>query len=892
MLNFAPQNTQALLIEAIYSNNPVLLRTCVQAGANVNATNEEGKTPLHFAAQLGHVDMIEVLCKEFNVNKEAADNEGRTAVHYAIRFNKPEALKKCSEIGCDLNKKTTKGFTPLSYAAIYNQADIIRILINELHVDKNQKNTQGDSVLINAISNLQEEIVKMLVSEFGLNINEPCHAGLMPMHYAVLTDNESMIKLVHQLGADKESLDNTRRTPLHQAAYANKKTAIRVLLKDLKVNINPKDGEGGLPIHLAAMKGRTDVVDMLMAEGGNIEVKNTNGFTPMHYAALGNQSVMLQHLASKCHANTESLDNLQRTPLYQAAGTTKINAVRTLINDLKVNKNPKDVSGCSPLHICVIEQQKEMIELLVKEFKADIEEQDNEKNTLMHYAANGGNEEMVTCLNKLGAKIDPLNRENKTPLHLAVATRKIACAEKLLALKADIHAKDKDGHTPMHFAAINNHVVMLRTLMRFGASVDSVNNMNRSALHLAAALGCIDSINLLIRDLKADVNKVDTKLVTPLFFAAFHNQTRAADVLIKKYNANVMLKNMANEYPIHWAVLNNNIEMVNAIIPKMDAQILKELQPVLLQLACIKKSKEMLHCLVKTHQFDVNAKSQSEQTASALHEAVEQKWMEGVEYLVRELGADVNAKDADGNIELFNEAIADDLEMIKLLISLGSDITVANCRNETLFHMIAARGSEETANYLKDAGIKFDSKADHGLTPMHYAALNDNVAVLKVLGESCKEVKDDCQRTPLFQACAAGSVNAIRTLINELKADQHTLDVENNTVLHVAVIKNQMEVVEVLVNEFGLDIHALNIARMTAADYARSNGNNEILSILTGESNNNNVSNATANDPLFNPAPTFTVDYPRQTNTSPVEGVVVTGTDEDKIAIKKYKTTI
>jgi uncharacterized protein len=58
-------------------------------------------------------------------------------------------------------------------------------------------------------------------------------------------------------------------------------------------------------------------------------------------------------------------------------------------------------------------------------------------------------------------------------------------------------------------------------------------------------------------------------------------------------------------------------------------------------------------------------------------------WMRGVKYLVEELGADVNARDNEGNTPVHYAAARGDNEMLLYLISKGADVKAVNRRGQT-----------------------------------------------------------------------------------------------------------------------------------------------------------------------------------------------------------------
>jgi ankyrin repeat protein len=89
-------------------------------------------------------------------------------------------------------------------------------------------------------------------------------------------------------------------------------------------------------------------------------------------------------------------------------------------------------------------------------------------------------------------------------------------------------------------------------------------------------------------------------------------------------------------------------------------------------------------------------------------------WMPAVAFLVEELGADVNAKDHDGNTALHHAAARGDVEMIQYLVSKGADVTAVNRQGQTTADM--ANGPvQRTQPYPEALALleKLGSKNNH-----------------------------------------------------------------------------------------------------------------------------------------------------------------------------------
>ena len=120
------------------------VNNAIKAGANVNARDEDGKTPLMYAARDNqNPDVIKVLL-EAGADVNASDEFGGTPLMYAARDNQnPDVIKVLLKAGADVNARDKYGKTPLMHAAAWNEnPEIIKILI-EAGADGKAKDNEG-----------------------------------------------------------------------------------------------------------------------------------------------------------------------------------------------------------------------------------------------------------------------------------------------------------------------------------------------------------------------------------------------------------------------------------------------------------------------------------------------------------------------------------------------------------------------------------------------------------------------------------------------------------------------------------------------------------------------------------------------------------------------------
>ena len=96
-------------------------------GGNVNATDEVGNSPLHFAAKIGDQRIVRLLLKKgADINK--ANITGTTSLMIASKYNNSTTVKLLLEKGADPTLKNKTGLTALNFADMYKHDDVSFLL--------------------------------------------------------------------------------------------------------------------------------------------------------------------------------------------------------------------------------------------------------------------------------------------------------------------------------------------------------------------------------------------------------------------------------------------------------------------------------------------------------------------------------------------------------------------------------------------------------------------------------------------------------------------------------------------------------------------------------------------------------------------------------------------
>ena len=143
---------------------------------------------------------------------------------------------------------------------------------------------------------------------------------------------------------------------------------------------------------------------------------------------------------------------------------------------------------------------------------------------------------------------------------------------------------------------------------------------------------------------------------------------------------------------------------------------------------------------------------------------------------------------ADAETALMIAAYVDAIEGAAALVELGADISAKNDQGDTPLHYAALGDSVSALKWLAARGTDIDAKNNIGDTPLHYAALGDSVSALKWLVELGADigVKNDYGDVPLHVAALGDSVSALEWLV-ELGADIGVKNDYGDTALDIAV---------------------------------------------------------------------------------------------------------
>ena len=214
-----------------------------------------------------------------------------------------------------------------------------------------------------------------------------------------------------------------------------------------------------------------------MQLGDSVNVKNKNGWTPLHYA-VRNRNLNIVKLLIENGADVNLINDQDETPLHQAVLSENYNMVKLLI---KHGADPfiKNNRSKTPLEICNNEEIRQLLEEYIKYYKQRSEIPSIENNDLLYYAFGNNLIKVKICVYSENYNINVQDDKGYTPLMYAITNHNLQMVEFLVEHGANVNLCNKKDQSPLEIAYLYNAEDIATYLLEKGAKDLQIDKQNR-----------------------------------------------------------------------------------------------------------------------------------------------------------------------------------------------------------------------------------------------------------------------------------------------------------------------------------------------------------------------------------------------------------------------------
>ena len=238
------------------------LKHLIDCGVDTREGDQMKNTPLMLACQFGRIKNVECLLEnESRANVGMKNKSAYTAVHYSAEKGHTEILELLIEKKADINTPGPSRMTPLHLASAHGHFEAVELLLENsakiLAKDKLKRNS-----LILAVKNGNLKIASLLLQK-GITFNEADSSKNYPLHYAAAYGFDECIDLLMKAGADPNVFNSWNLTPLTVTMQKNHFGCVKKLLSYKETDVNCKDDQGRTLVSLSVATVNENSVEHL-----------------------------------------------------------------------------------------------------------------------------------------------------------------------------------------------------------------------------------------------------------------------------------------------------------------------------------------------------------------------------------------------------------------------------------------------------------------------------------------------------------------------------------------------------------------------------------------------------------------------------------------------------
>jgi ankyrin repeat protein len=435
------------LVDAARYAGADAVRALIQKGANVNAAEADGTTPLHWAAHRDDLAAADLLIRA-GARVNAANDLGATPLWAASLNGNPAMVRRLLEAGAKPDAALLAGETPVMVASRAGHAAVVEQLVAK-GANLNARAARGQTALMWAVSQRHPAVVRVLLA----------HGA--DLHARSEVWSQVMAVPPHGLPQYNRTIPHGGDTALMFAARAGDLESAKLLVA-AGANVGDADAWGVSATVLAAHAGYGELVEFLLAHGADPNAAKA-GFSALHAAIMRRDEKMAAALL--------------------AHGADANAPLRTWTPTRRSSKDfhfPPEFVGATPFWLAARFGDTEIMHALA-DAGADT-----------RFVMTDGSNPLVAAVAATSGFGSGDRRERYlTPVQIAEKVEgeeervTLEAARLAIVLGADVNQQNQAGDTALHLAAAQGLVTVTQLLVEKGAALDVKNKRGLTPLGVA-----------------------------------------------------------------------------------------------------------------------------------------------------------------------------------------------------------------------------------------------------------------------------------------------------------------------------------------------------------------------------------------------------------------------
>ena len=398
---------------AAYRDDDATVEVLVRAGANANAVNDYGVTPLWLACQNGSAAVVERLLKS-GADPNIAHVSGVTPLMAASRVGGVAAVRELLGHGAEVNAREGKRWqTALMWAVAQRHGEVARALIEggaDVHArSRLRRMTVNTGIAANGPIAWRREAPPHLV--------ERDEGGYTPLLFAARNGDVEVARILLAGGANVNDVAPAGTSALVVAIHSGHYPLGRFLL-DRGADPNAA-GAGYTALHAAILRGSLEAASALLAHGADPNAVLKNG-TPQRrnsddYALWWSFAGATPLWLAARYLEPDIMRLLVANGANPEVGKERSTRLIAVSNGLSGHGRSGDSQRALTLTQVEKERALEGVRLVLQ-LGADVNAADEQGDTALHKAASRGLDRVAQLLVENGAKLDATNSLGETPL--------------------------------------------------------------------------------------------------------------------------------------------------------------------------------------------------------------------------------------------------------------------------------------------------------------------------------------------------------------------------------------------------------------------------------------------------------------------------------------------